>query len=283
MTEQQFETRRQRAQRELFVISPAEDGWRVRTANNPSRYYLVSSGENGLACECPDFQENAPKDPAWKCKHVLAVEDYQAKTGANGAPEKYEEQERAAIQAGSEPAPLPAGGQPLAHMLVKRSLSPDGRIDSISIEFSFDLFQETGATITSRALNALKLQTEIVRRYLGSTKPPANSNGAHRANGDSGPGTAARMLDLGLAQTAYGEKFFVNFDVQGKRARFFGSDEQVLQVIAAAGEELPPDALEKGLMINLPCRVLTETNGKYLNVTQVLPILQRNSYGSRRS
>src|SRR5437016_3168923 len=98
MTQPQFETRSQRAVRELFVISPGEEGWRVRTASNPSQYYQVSANENGLVCNCPDFQDNVSADPNWKCKHVLAVEDYQTKTSGNGAAAGYEEQERASIQ-----------------------------------------------------------------------------------------------------------------------------------------------------------------------------------------
>ena len=77
------------------------------------------------------------------------------------------------------------------------------------------------------------------------------------------------MLDLGIAQTAYGERVFVNFDVSGRRARLFGPEKVILDAIATAGKRLAPDAVEQGLMLNLPCRVITEQNGKYLNVTKV--------------
>jgi hypothetical protein len=39
--------------------------------------------------------------------------------------------------------------------------------------------------------------------------------------------------------------------------------------IATAGKRLEADAIEHGLMLNLPCRVITEQNGKYLDVTRV--------------
>ena len=56
MTQEQFDVRLKRAEKELFVISPAEDGWRVRSAHNPSQYYLVSAEQHALFCSCPDFE-----------------------------------------------------------------------------------------------------------------------------------------------------------------------------------------------------------------------------------
>src|SRR5262249_16007618 len=154
-----------------------------------------------------------------------------------------------------------------AQMVIKRSLSPDGRIDSISIEFSSAVDETTVAEIRSRALKTLKLQTEIVQSFLGSTKSNGRGNGNNNArpNGNNNDrkakGTvAARMVDLCITQTAYGERVFLNFDVNGRRARLFGSEQQILEAIAAAGKRLEPNAVEHGLMLNLPCRVITEQN-----------------------
>jgi hypothetical protein len=276
MTQEQFDVRLKRAEKELFVISPADDGWRVRSAHNPSQHYLVAGDGEGLRCDCPDFETHS-EDPGWSCKHMLAVQNYQAKTQdhekreAKG--EGYEDAERAAIQSKPVPSPQNTTASPQAQMLVKRSLSPDGRIDSISLEFSFDMREESAGTIKSRALNALKLQTDIVESFLGSAKSNARGNGHGNAwphgKNDANGAVAARMLDLGIAQTAYGERVFVNFDVNGRRARLFGSEQTVLEAIAVAGKRLGTDAIAQGLMLNLPCRVVTEQNGKYLNVTKV--------------
>jgi hypothetical protein len=56
----------------------------------------------------------------------------------------------------------------------------------------------------------------------------------------------------------------------------FGSEQAVLNAIAAAGKRLGADAIQQGLMLNLPCRVLTEQNGKYLNVTKVFAAARGN-------
>jgi SWIM zinc finger len=198
----------------------------VRSAHNPSQYHLVSGDGEGLRCSCPDFEKHVAEDRNWTCKHILAVQDYQEKTAGQQKPESYEEAERVAIESEPVPQPQNANASPKAQMLVKRSLSPDGRIDSISLEFSFDLAEQNAAEIKSRALNALKLQTEIVHSFLGSTKSNGRGNGNTnaRSNGNNDArntnGTiVARMLDLGIAQTAYGERLFVNFDVNGRRAR----------------------------------------------------------------
>ena len=63
MTQEQFAVRKERAERDVFVITAAQEGWRVRSARNPSRFYLVSGDGSELQCTCPDFQQHAPQDP----------------------------------------------------------------------------------------------------------------------------------------------------------------------------------------------------------------------------
>lgn len=71
----------QRAEREVFVISQAQDGWRVRSARNPSRAYSVAERSDGFVCTCPDFDPHVQEDPNWMCKHILAVQDFETQTG----------------------------------------------------------------------------------------------------------------------------------------------------------------------------------------------------------
>ena len=154
MTQEQFGSRKERAERDVFVITAAEQGWRVRSARNPSKYYLVSANGTELQCACPDFQAHATEDPTWRCKHVLAVQDHQAKTGAADPQTECElAEERAAVQTeGSvEVVQRPNGEPSAAQMLIKRSISPDGRIDSISIEFTLPLSEATVSQIRDRA------------------------------------------------------------------------------------------------------------------------------------
>lgn len=97
MTQEQFDVRSKRAAQELFVISTTDDGWRVRSAHNPSQHYLVSGDGEGLCCNCPDFETHS-EDRDWTCKHILAVQDYEAKTSGKQKSETCEDAERAAFR-----------------------------------------------------------------------------------------------------------------------------------------------------------------------------------------
>src|SRR5437899_5627846 len=284
MTQEQFEVRKERAGRDVFVITAAEEGWRVRSARNPSRFYLVSANGAGLQCACPDFQQHVQQDAAWQCKHVLAVQDHQAKTGAADPQTENElAEERAAVQAeGSGDAQRPNGEPSAAQMLIKRSISPDGRIDSISIEFAFAVFNATVSQIRDRAAKTLKLQTEIVRSFLNGAKGRANPGRANQPQALKGNGAVfARLLDVGVTNGQYGERLYLNVAVNGRRARFFGNADEIAKAISTAGERVYATAIEPGMRLNLPCLVLTKesADGRYLNVTRVLPLPRRTNGG----
>jgi len=272
MTQEQFRTRVERAEQEVFIVTTAENGWRVRSPRNASQFYLVSPTETGLACNCPDFKNHTAEDPGWTCKHMLAVQGHQAQQQpAAPASDAYADQERAAIQAEGTSQPREVESEPLpAQMLIKRSVSPDGRIDSVSVEFTTAIGGMTGREVKSHAARVLKLQTEIVNGFLKSNRaakpvPAAKTNG----NGAA----PARLIDVGAMNGQYGERYFLNVEVNGRRARFFGTLNQLAHAIAMAGGDLVPDEIEPGIQLNLACKALTEksADGRYVNVTRVLP------------
>jgi hypothetical protein len=59
-------------------------------------------------------------------------------------------------------------------MLLKRSVSPDGRIDSLSIEFTAEVGGATPTEVSARAARLLALQSAIVKGFLDGAK---NGNG----------------------------------------------------------------------------------------------------------
>lgn len=267
MTQAQFRTRVEQAEQEVLIVTAAQDGWRVRSPRNPSQSYLVSPTETGLTCTCSDFQNHAAEDPGWTCKHMLAVQGYQAKQPAQPASDAYANEERAAIQAERSPASQKLEAEPLStQMLIKRSVSPDGRIDSLSVEFTTPVAGMTAQQVKSHAVRILKLQNDIANGFLksnGAAKPTQKTNGA----------AAARLIDVGAMNGQYGERYFLNVEVNGRRARFFGTLNQIADAIAAAGRDLIAEEIEPGLRLNLPCQALTEksADGRYVNVTRVLP------------
>jgi hypothetical protein len=231
---------------------------------------LVSDTEGGWLCGCPDFESHAPEDRHWVCKHILAVQNkYPEPEQSN-----YETEERAAITAEEHTAEEPKPAEPTTQMVIKRSVSPDGRIDSVSIEFSLPVSGVSEGGIKVQAERALRLQTEIARQFLSmNDKRPAAAHPSQPKNGN-GSVAAARVLDLGVSQGPYGERFFLNVAVGRDRARLFGSAKKIADALKALGETIPPEELGAGMRFNLPCRATTErsADGRYLNVTQLLPV-----------
>ena len=92
-----------------------------------------------------------------------------------------------------------------------------------------------------------------------------------KANGNGA--APARLIDVGTMNGQYGERYFLNVEVNGRRCRFFGTLNQIADAIAVAGRDLIAEEIEPGLRLNLPCKALTEksADGRYVNVTRVLP------------
>ena len=108
-----------------------------------------------------------------------------------------------------------------AQMLIKRSVSPDGRIDSVSVEFSMPVSDISNGEIKEKALKTLQLQKEIVGAFLklNGEKAPANAAPTpapvphgNRGNGDGKP-VFARMIDIGKVNGKWGERLCINVQV----------------------------------------------------------------------
>src|SRR5205814_9671350 len=65
-----------------------------------------------------------------------------------------------------------------AQMLIKRSVSPDGRIDSVSVEFSMLVSDISNGEIKDKAPKTLRLQKEIVGVFLKLNGEKASANAA---------------------------------------------------------------------------------------------------------
>src|SRR5262249_38060368 len=127
-----FEARTARAIAEALVLSRTEEGFRVYAPADPSESYLVTGSPEHPACTRAEYQSHEG-NPFWKCRHITAVLN-QIDVRAGHPPDHYEMEERRAIQEEACPPELtcPVSG---AQMLLKRSVSPDGKIDSLSVEF----------------------------------------------------------------------------------------------------------------------------------------------------
>jgi len=255
----------QQQTRETWVISRTDEGFRVYSPADPTKSHIVGGSPEEPTCTCPDF-ECDQGDPRWGCKHIQAVLD---QVGAKPNGSDYDEQERRAIQHENLPeVPHKNGG---AQMLLKRSVSPDGKIDSLSVEFSCAVENITAGEIKSRALKTLGLQSEIVESFLGANGK-TNRQRAPQANGNNGP-ASAQMLTIGGINTKWGRRLYISFQSNGQTLKFFGSRKQLADAIVGAGFPNLAERLDEGKQLNVGCRIVTKPSedGKYINVEQVLP------------
>jgi SWIM zinc finger len=272
MTQQQFEKRKERAENEVFVISQTEEGYRVYSPAYPTKSYIVSGSPEVPACTCPDF-ESHQNDPQWRCKHILAVLDNLHKSGSCAPPaSSYEDAERAAIQGGeAQPKNSVASSNGTPHMLIKRSVSPDGRIDSLSIEFSWPVEETPREEIKERAEKILDLQAEVIETFL-NRNPNGKTDKAPR-NGNNGA-VPAQMLEIAGMNGKWGRRLFLTIQANGDSLKLFGSKKELADAITIAGFPSFAANIAEGVRLNLPCLVTTKPSGdgRYTNIEKVLPM-----------
>lgn len=297
MNETELEQRKARAASETLVISKTEGGFRVYNPTNITHLYMVNGIPESPKCNCADF-ETHQSDPEWRCKHILAVlnqmEKQRSEAAAAESPKAPQQNETSQAENQSpdkKKSRAPRNGH--SQMLIKRSISPDGHIDSLSIEFMSPVDIEAAGLVKDQAQKALKLQTEIADEFLkangnGKSKPNTQTNG--RANGGDNPNdksqsgankpsngsdgaVPAQLLNIAGMNTKGGWKTFVNVQVNDVTTKLFGSKRELGEHITAAGFASIADHISQGMMLNLPCRVITKRSpdGKYLNIEKVLP------------
>ena len=283
MTNAQLAKRQERAQHEALVIGPAaEGGFRVYAVTDPKRSYLVTGTAQSSQCTCPDFQTHGD-DPEWRCKHILAALSQLPAGNGQAEPDRYELEERRAIQ-DEDRSPrrkrTEANGNGPAHMLVKRSVSPDGRIDSLSVEFTCGVDKVPAAEIKTTARKILALQSDIVEEFLDR---PGKPNGEPAEPGNGSPAVPARVVAVGGMDGKWGRRLFINVEANGRTLKLFGKPEELAAHIRAAGY-LAPNPFCEGAVLNIPCSITTKPSpdGRYTNVERVLPANQPRLQPVRR-
>lgn len=273
MNTNEYDTRKERAQVETLVISKAGEGYRVFSAHDPKTIYLITDTPDGITCTCPDFRFHA-SEPDWRCKHILAVLNQAEPIPAPSNHVEFHAPEQTPPNGNGKQRKRSNGhanGTP--QMILKRSVSPDGRIDSLSVEFACPIEAVTPDQVKSRALDTLMLQTEIVEAFLNGRKL-ANGNG--KSNGDAhirDNVVHAQLLNVAGMDGKWGRRLFINVKVNGSVLKLFGNRKQLGESLAAAGYPALATHVEEGMQLNLPCRVTTKPteDGKYVNIDQVLP------------
>jgi predicted nucleic acid-binding Zn finger protein len=269
MTHAELAKRRLRVTEEALILKRVDGGFRVYPPGNPTKNYLVTDDPRNPTCTCPDFM-NHDGDTEWRCKHILAVESHLR--GGSESEDPVETEERRAIQEESRRSEVGRRATIGAcQMLLKRSVSPDGRIDSLSVEFTCPSDGMLGDELKGRARRVLELQSEIVDEFLGRGDN-GNGHASQHGNGAS-KAVSAKMLRIGGIDTRWGRRLFINVQVNGDTLKLFGSKQQLAEAIEAAGFPNRAERIDEGVKLDLPCRVTTKPSddGRYVNVDEVFP------------
>lgn len=258
---------------ETFVISKTENGFKVYSPTGYTRPAIVTGIPDTPSCTCADFRVNAD-DPDYRCAHIDAVLERYGSPKSDPEQDEYEREERDALrQEGQAPPAPPTGNGQAAQMLLKRSVSPDGRIDSLSIEFTSPLNGDPVTAIASRADEILALQDRIARGFLaGSRRRTASSvpSGAPVMTDGAQPAT---MLGIGGMDGRFGRRLFLRVQVGERILRVYGGKKQLAEILLAAGQPVSIQEIREGLRLDISCRVVTapSADGRFLNVERVLP------------
>lgn len=264
---------------ERLVIVRTDDGFRVYSPANPSRSCTVAGGLDHPTCTCPDFQQG----PAGEyCAHIAAVLNSFGRQNGTGEDDRYAREEREAIQNEGRIAPDQGRQAGPAVMLLKRSVSPDGRIDALSVEFSTEVDGMVAREVADRAARLLALQSAIVGGFLDGAK---NGNGARPAaehHHDEANGAAlAEMVSIGGMDGRWGRRLFIAIQANGLSLRLFGNKGQLAEAIKTAGFPRLAERIEEGVALRVPCRVITKPSpdGKYTNIERVLSVQMPQNNG----
>lgn len=240
----------------IWVVTPTDEGFRVYAADSPQDVYEVTGPPDRLACTCPDFAAHGHV-PGYRCGHIKAAYRLPADGSESGE-----------VTTGPPTEPVdPAHVQ----MSLKRSVSPDGRIDSLSVEFTSEIYGAPDDQVLALAQRTEVIQDAIVRNFLGrSSSPPSapepSGNGAEH-------GAPATLTTISGMDTKVGWRYFINVKVGEKTLRLFGSRDKLAGQLRAAGYGRYADNIAKDVTLNLPCRAVTRRSddGKYVNVHEILP------------
>lgn len=263
----------------IMVVAREAQGFRVYAASNPQAAEYVSGTPQSPTCTCADFRTRA-QEWGYRCTHIQEVYRQANQMpagppqvpGANGAPPA-----QAAARNGQAHGPeIPV------QLVLKRSASPDGRIDSLSVEVHQTVaLDQNGNIAMQQAVDTLTLENRIIGFFRQQGQPQGSGNG-YAGNGQAAAGNGyapgneavpADMTHIGGTQTKRGYSLYINVRVNGQEARLFGSADKLAGYISDAGYQPSGFHIVADTPLRLRCRVVLNqrTNSKYPVIDRVLP------------
>lgn len=270
----------------LWVVKADDDGFQVYNPAEPDRVYRVSGNRAEPQCTCPEFRWKMSGNANEGCAHIGAVMGY---LGEYELPQpKPNGRERMASGNGSHPAPAAGGngnggelGASAAMLMLKRSVSPDGKINSLSVEFALPIGGLLPQEVRDCALRGLACQEDIVATFLSDAPVPASGNGYNESSDTRDGAVPATLRDVGGMNTRWGWRNFINVETDGGVYKLFGNRKQLGEHLASVGQSRRGEQINKGTVLNIPCMAVlaASDDGRYTNVVELYPSPQRQSHG----
>ena len=162
-----------------------------------------------------------------------------------------------------------ASEHPATHIRVKRSVSPDGRINSLSVEMVSPLDSLDPDEILRHVRQVVASETKVVEAFLDHER----ADTASESNGERVDATPAKITAIGGMDTQWGRRLFLVFQVNGEATRVFGSAHKLAGVLGSVGMRMEEPEIVEGVALDVPCQVTTgrTEDGRYLTIEKVLP------------
>lgn len=157
-----------------------------------------------------------------------------------------------------------------AQIRVKRSVSPNGRIDSLSVEITAPIDGLDADELARRARQIIAGEAKIVEVFLGADQVAT----ASAPSGNGAAETPARITEIGGMNTEWGRRLFLVFKVNGETARVFGAPRKLADILNSAGLSIDESEVKESIKLDVPCQVVTgrTADGRYLSIERVVPI-----------
>jgi hypothetical protein len=228
------------AEDSIYVVNEVEDGYLVYESKRPETTFFVTKQDGEPTCSCDEFRVLG-----LQCAHIVATFPVLVDDVEN-VPET---------------------------ITFKRSVSPDGRIDSFSVEVACQERLSDELVCVQHGERVIVLQETLAQLFLERNEKREKGNGSSPQENGSEP-CLGELLAVDGMDTRNGWRLFLVVRVEGQDLKLFGNREQLAGHIRAAGYPNLAKDITKGVTLDVPCRVVTRwsSDGKYRNVERLFPV-----------
>ncbi len=264
------------SEKKVFVTQQTPDGFCVYEPSDPHTLYLVQGIPEKPSCSCGEFQANR-NNPSFRCEHITAVYGQRASGAQSNAVHQGSGNNKSGNENGFA-TPIVYTDEDLSvphpQMQIKRSVSPDGRIDSLSVEFHCPVDLDDAEDVIQQAQQSLHLQAQIMESFRREqpAQQPQSVNHGHGNNYSNG--TIVQLTHIAGRQTKYGWRMYINVRINGQNALLFGTKQKLGEYLNDAGYPEMARDIREGNQLNVQCQAILKQNNndRYPTIEKLFPL-----------